>query len=337
MNHFDLTLDYFSKYLISIIISILFKEISIYCLEYYANAIYNTESTLQTQYRTVIPMSAFLFSRHEKLSGSNSLFRYSLNCSVNTSSRFELAWHEEIEIKYILSGTMTMAVGTDLIHASQGDVVIINSCEYHANKMEAGEEAVYHCVCLNLSNFFNRRLMEAGIIPHQEDSVRFQSRISRDEKVRKYAEAFFDALPMGNEMLSSGLFIALLSTLLPYTMPNEILSSGNKRFSKDEIITCAIPYIHAHYTEQLKLDVIAGKCCVSKSHFSRIFKELTGVTPVFYANELKINAAISLMANANLAIKEIAAAVGFEDEAYFCRCFKKHTGFSPTAYLKAKL
>ena len=282
-------------------------------------------------------MSVSLPYHQEITTHGRVLFRYGLNQSVNPNSRFELAWHEEIEIKYILSGTITMAVGTELIHASQGDVVIINSCEYHSNKMQPGEEAVYHCVCLNLSNFFNRSLMEAGIIPHHDDTIQFQNRIIKNETVQKYAESFFHSLPQGNEMLSSGLFIAFLSTLLPYTVPNEILSSGSKRFSKNEIITRAIPYIHAHYNEQLKLDVIADKCCISKSHFSRVFKELTGVTPVFYANELKIKASISLRANSSLTVKEIAAAVGFEDEAYFCRCFKKHTGLSPTAYSKFKL
>lgn len=275
--------------------------------------------------------------RHDPLSRGNSLFKYTLNASVNSSARFQFAWHEEIEIKYIMSGSMTIAVGSNIIHAAKGDVVIANSCEYHSNKMEPGEEAVYHCVCLNLSNFFNRSLMEAGIIPHQEEAVRFQSLIPGNDQIRKYAESFFESLPLGDTMLSSGLFIAFLSALLPYTVPNDILTSGGKRFSKNEIITRAIPYIHAHYNEQLKLDVIAEKCCISKSHFSRVFKELTGVTPVYYANELKINAAISLMTNSNLTVKEISAAVGFEDEAYFCRCFKKHTGLSPTAYMRTKL
>ena len=87
----------------------------------------------------------------------------------------------------------------------------------------------------------------------------------------------------------------------------------------------------------LKLEFLAETLHISKSHFSRVFKELTGVTPVYYANELKINAAISLMTNSNLTVKEISAAVGFEDEAYFCRCFKKHTGLSPTAYMRTKL
>ena len=58
------------------------------------------------------------------------------------------------------------------------------------------------------------------------------------------------------------------------------------------------------------------------------------MTPNEYINRLRINQAKELLTNTDMSVFEIAEAVGFSDQNYFGRVFKKQTGTSPKKYIK---
>lgn len=91
-------------------------------------------------------------------------------------------------------------------------------------------------------------------------------------------------------------------------------------------------YIEQHYSENLTIERLAGIAGLSPKYFVDLFKKTYGKSAMEYAAELKMNAAKLLMARGNLTLKEIARQIGFEDEFYFSRKFKKEVGVTPTAY-----
>lgn len=82
----------------------------------------------------------------------------------------------------------------------------------------------------------------------------------------------------------------------------------------------------------LDVPTLAAMLQLSPSHFGRIFKLATGLSTIQYFNQLKVRKAGILLVNSRLKVKEIAAQLGFEDQYYFSRQFKKMTGFSPGKY-----
>ena len=74
-----------------------------------------------------------------------------LNRHRDASDQFDLAWHEEMEIKYIVSGSVHINFGTKVEWAKQGDIVVVNSCQYHSNQYDPGERVVYHVLCVDLA------------------------------------------------------------------------------------------------------------------------------------------------------------------------------------------
>lgn len=84
----------------------------------------------------------------------------------------------------------------------------------------------------------------------------------------------------------------------------------------------------------LKIYEIANHVQLSQSHLSKIFRNKTGSSPIEYFINLKMQEAIRLLTNDSLRIKEVAAALGYEDPFYFSRLFKKYIGTSPGTFIR---
>jgi AraC family transcriptional regulator of arabinose operon len=69
-------------------------------------------------------------------------------------------------------------------------------------------------------------------------------------------------------------------------------------------------------------------------HFERVFKQETGVTPMRWVEERRMEAARQYLSGTSKTVAEIAAAVGYPDPFYFSRVFRKHYGHPPLRYRK---
>lgn len=101
---------------------------------------------------------------------------------------------------------------------------------------------------------------------------------------------------------------------------------------EDNRIAKTVLYIHKHLNEAIELEKLAGISCLSKDHFIRLFKKELGTTPLQYINQKKIEKAQLLLITEELAVKEIAFQLAFDDYSYFNRLFKKTTGVTPQEY-----
>ena len=80
----------------------------------------------------------------------------------------------------------------------------------------------------------------------------------------------------------------------------------------------------------------AAFCNMSKVHFIRVFKRTTGVPPMQFMLQIRIDRAKELLDFTDKSIGEIAEASGFHDQNYFARTFKKITGMSPSQFRKTR-
>ena len=82
------------------------------------------------------------------------------------------------------------------------------------------------------------------------------------------------------------------------------------------------------------MSFLAEKFNLSQSHFRKLFKGFTGLSPVEYRNGLRIERAKELLSRNTVSVSEVALAVGIEDQFYFSRIFKEAEGVSPLRYKK---
>jgi len=97
-----------------------------------------------------------------------------------------------------------------------------------------------------------------------------------------------------------------------------------------------IEYMLAHVTQRCTLDDFAAQACLSRSYFSRQFRDKTGYAPVDYFIRLKIQRACELLETTQMTVGEISRGLGYEDQYYFSRIFKKIEGVHPTRYRRTR-
>ncbi|MBM6388070.1 MAG: methylphosphotriester-DNA--protein-cysteine methyltransferase family protein [Paenibacillus sp.] len=105
-----------------------------------------------------------------------------------------------------------------------------------------------------------------------------------------------------------------------------------QRVPDQEWVSVVTNYINHHYSESLTLDILAQISHGSPYHLHRVFKRITGVTPVQYIQDTRMTKAKKLLASTTLSISDIGRQVGITNPAYFSAVFRKLTGQTPAHY-----
>ncbi len=117
----------------------------------------------------------------------------------------------------------------------------------------------------------------------------------------------------------------------------------DRELSREHIITNeymdremdnAVSYFNENYNKNISIEQYAESRGMSVSWFIRNFKKFTGTAPMQFIVSLRINNAQILLEQTNYTINEIAKIVGYDDQLYFSRLFRKQKGFSPSQYRK---
>lgn len=134
---------------------------------------------------------------------------------------------------------------------------------------------------------------------------------------------------IGYEWKAKWLFQQLLDVLIQMI---HNLSGHQQRNVK--IIEDTIEYIQNHLHRPLVRHMLAERACLSKSHFSIIFKQHTGYSPSQFITRIRLDRAKQLLRETNMPIYKISEEIGYTDSFYFTRQFRKDTGMSPREFRK---
>ena len=132
-----------------------------------------------------------------------------------------------------------------------------------------------------------------------------------------------------NEAMMVGYLYLFMANLIKEAQEMES-RTGN---SSSQYVLNAIKYIQFNYSQDISIDDIAKAVGVSRSHLYRVFMSNVGQSPIDYLTSYRINEACALLRTSQLSIAEIAVSVGFFDQFYFSRVFKKAKGVPPSKYM----
>jgi AraC-like DNA-binding protein len=91
-------------------------------------------------------------------------------------------------------------------------------------------------------------------------------------------------------------------------------------------------HVSEHYAERMTVAHAAAVAGMSLPQFMKTFKKVAGMTPMAYLNHVRLAHGSRLLRETSLTIAEIASAVGFSDQSYFDKRFKRAFGRTPTSF-----
>lgn len=112
-----------------------------------------------------------------------------------------------------------------------------------------------------------------------------------------------------------------------------LMAEGRQR--EQNIIYEIEQYIRRHYNEEVSLQEIANRFYLSREYISRRFKQVFKINYSDFVTNIRISKAKELLHSPDLKISQVAGMVGFPDEKYFSKVFKKMVGQSPNDYRKS--
>lgn len=142
-------------------------------------------------------------------------------------------------------------------------------------------------------------------------------------------------------LLGGRLYAESLATALAISLIRDHSSLGRKAARKAgrerggglprRALKEVIDYIGDNLEKDLTLAEMAGVAHMSPYHFSRLFKESTGLTPHRYVIERRVQRAKELLGSTALPIAEIAFSCGFANQSHLNRHFQRLLGVNPKA------
>jgi AraC family transcriptional regulator len=170
--------------------------------------------------------------------------------------------------------------------------------------------------------------------PGQPDATPFlNSIIDRDPAITQMAHALVRAMAVAEDDLYAGAAAAWLGLhVLSRYGPGARGEEESRRAGgiTDARMARVIDFMAAHFAEPLTLDRIAAEACISKFHFTRLFRERVGQTPYRYLAELRLDAARHMLTRTDRAVSEVAAACGFVSPSHFSAAFTRRFGVAPS-------
>lgn len=245
-------------------------------------------------------------------------------------------WHREMELLYITKGSGLCRCNNNAFDVHPGDLVVVNCNEVHYCQ-NITEDFEYDCIIIDpyiLNSRFIDLCDSKYITPIIENRILFNNHIVGDAAVGACITSInseFTHREVGFELALKAALYQLIVLLMRQHIAR-ILTDVQVKYRMKNIdrFNHIIKYIETHYANDLTVDHMSHQAHMSKYHFCRMFKQMTGHTVTHYINSVRIQEAENLIVNTDMSISEITYAVGFHDTSYFSRIYKMFKEISPS-------
>lgn len=246
-------------------------------------------------------------------------------------------WHKELELIYIRSGSARISINDHIFVANKGDLVVCDSGNIHYSDSYDMDNSLDFIIfdpnivsSLYEKSNFEHPLITCQMLEYYELKDKLTHLIHVLKVETKQKEPYY------REIVTATLteFWYQLQRKIPKN--HNLTTETSKRDSMLYDLQQLISYIDIHYSENLSLDFAASKMNFSESHFSKIFKKMTGINYINYVNLVRVEHAASQLKNTPDKVTDIAINCGFNNIRNFNRVFKSITGMTPTAFAAGK-
>ncbi len=251
-------------------------------------------------------------------------------------TRDEDKYHQHnshLELAFVMSGHGQYKIDDRIYKIEEGDLLVLNPGVYHQGLVSDPEHPATEFF-IGLSDFnlegMRPNCIELDTMPIYKCSPELKQRLNR---LCVAMEAERDAGNTGRYYMMQSYLIQYVLYILRDVQETSQPSSrcSFESVNKNEIVGQIMLYFEEHYAEKISLDIISENMYVSPFYISKIFKTVTGDTPIRYLINVRLDKAKELLAtHPELSVHEVAEMVGYDDAYHFSKLFKKRFGSSPS-------
>lgn len=253
-----------------------------------------------------------------------SLFRKCMETGWKINTR-ALADHELV---LITDGSGQMVTDTDIYALKKGTLLYLYPGLKHSlSSCNDNPLSFYgvHFSYVNVEYFNNQWNCYEGkdVLP-----IKMISEVFAYLKIEEYfkkVNQYWNEKASGFEMICRGALMEILYN---------IIHDSEANYSSRLKVEMLLAYINNNLHNKITIVSLAKMANWSPDYLTVQFKNITGFTVIQYINRCRIDHAKIMLLNGELQIKDIASKVGFCDEFYFSKVFKRHVGVSPSNFLK---
>ncbi|MBO7148277.1 MAG: AraC family transcriptional regulator [Clostridia bacterium] len=249
--------------------------------------------------------------------------------------------HNDIELLYVLKGDFVAYLNGARHEFSNGDLLVINSCEVHAIFSDNFDESEYIMCRFELGNLRmsgHKSDINKYVLPFMIN-LPFQPKIFKRADLEKYDvhKCIIEALDEYNsERFGYELAVKanILKVLVAVLRIRGLWDSENSDLFSNRIndITKAFEYIDKNFASNITMENVADRCLMSYSYFSRMFKGITKLNFSQYLLSVRLREAEYILATTDMPITEVAFGCGFSSSSYFVSKFREQKGITPKQY-----
>lgn len=251
-----------------------------------------------------------------------------LRIVIENASEHPLHSHQDIELIYVLSGTVRVVVSGREYPLARDGILLVNSGIFHAwkkpdNCLVCKMYINYASICKAVGMYHvNFWCSSASGKEHDMDRLRSVM----DEMIRE-----FKACGLSDSFALQSCKYRLMDQLI-----KEHLLPGYEQWKdvEDDRIRKVLERVNIGYSDPVQLSDIAGEMYISESYLSRLFKNSVGMSFKDYLNHARLEYGLENILYTSKSIAEISEECGFSDPSAFNKLFRRTYGCSPTEYKK---
>ena len=248
--------------------------------------------------------------------------------------------HDFVSFHYVLSGHVRFQLGNSSVVVHKDEVLIINPNVEHCQLINDPDTDIHSTVFyLGIDDLYIKGYPK-NFIPY--DSAVIQLHKYQQEIYQCYHEIVLTqekkevGWSLMTKVLSLQFLVLLLKELAPQASSTIQEYFQLKTYDKQTIAQTITSYFQENYMKKISVEEIARSSYLSTTYITKIYKEITGDTPINYLINLRMEKAREILKEGHFSIQDAAKKVGYDDPYYFSKLFKKRFGVSPSAYKRSQ-
>lgn len=254
--------------------------------------------------------------------------------------RYEMPfhWHMEHELILVLQGVLRLSVEGEAFELAPGDCMLIADGAIHGGTPEG---CIYECLVFDLERFLaGTTTCGQRVALLTEGDARLEGKFPAGTQAAAIVSQLFQAMETerpGYELTTMGLLWQLWGELLGQRLLGAAEPGPPRDNRRAQAVKNVLRRIRSSYGQPLTLEDLAAEAALEPKYFCRVFRQITGRTPINYLNYYRVECAAELLCTTQGSITDIALECGFGDVSYFSRMFRRYKGQTPGQYRRAHL